>query len=108
MLKREYRYPFFEGVPEKTYSTPFFTLRYRTRDGGNLRLAVVVSKKVEALSSRRHIIKRMIMDVVVESLGPDFAVPYDIVVYTKKEITKVEVDSVKRVFDQAFSEIFNT
>lgn len=106
MLKREYRYPFFEGVPERAYSTPLFTLRYRMRVGGNLRLAVVVSKKVEALSSRRHEIKRNIVNHISDRLGPDFAVPYDIVIYTKKAAATSDSETVRTTLDQAFSVIF--
>ncbi len=108
MLKREYRYPFFEGVPEKTCATPLFTLRYRMRKGGKLRLAVVVSKKVEALSSRRHEIKRGIVNHITETLGPEFAVPYDIVIYTKKTVVASDSETVKKTLDEAFSVILKT
>lgn len=104
MLRREYRYPFSAGVPERSYSTPLFTLRYRRRARGSLRCAVVISKKVDAHSNVRHQVKRVVLDMVEEMISEIENTSFDLVFYAKRPLVTAERESLMLVMRKGLVE----
>lgn len=93
MLKKRYRFSFQEGVPKKITASPLFVLRYQKNDAGELRLAIVVSKKVDKRATKRNELKRVIKSVIEDSVDLNSSV--SMVFYLKKAAAEVEQDTLK-------------
>lgn len=104
MLPREHRYPFFQGVPEKSYSTPFFTLRYRGNENNAVRVAIVVGKKVHKLSHERNRVKRVFGEIVSEVIC-DWDAAFDLVFYLKKHTIAASPEEIRRELIKTFRKI---
>jgi len=104
MLSREHRYPFFQGVPENTYTTAYFTLRYRKRDGGGIRCAVVVGKKVHNLSNIRNRVKRVFTEKLAETME-NWDASYDLVFYLKKAVLDDDVEVWERSIRESLKKL---
>lgn len=103
MLAKQYRYSFTFGVPEKSYSHSCFLIKYRRRDEGELKVAIVVSKKVHKSSVTRHALKRKLAEAIKEACT--FKERYDVVLYLRKPVIEHSVDSLSDVLKTAFEEI---
>lgn len=83
MLPREHRFSFKEKLPRKTLRSKSFSIRY-DQSGKGLKVAVVISKKVDKRSTVRNLIKRKVLEEVQKNVGKTS--PLNLIFYVKKEI----------------------
>lgn len=82
MLPRKNRFSFKGSLPKKVFRSQSFSVRYE-KNGAGLRVAVVVSKKVDKRATVRNKIKRKILDIVRKQI--EIKTPFDLVFYLKKQ-----------------------
>jgi ribonuclease P protein component len=70
MLPKANRFTFKSKLPKQTLSYQSFSIKYGINDEG-LKVAVVVSKKVDKRAVVRNKIKRVIIESVTQNLGKD-------------------------------------
>ena len=70
MLSKSSRFTFKSKLPKNTLNSNSFSIRYDTNEEG-LKVAVVVSKKVDKRAVVRNRIKRVILETVRKNLGPN-------------------------------------
>lgn len=99
MLAKQFRYPFTEGIPPLTVVTPFFIMRYKKNTLSHLRVAVVVSKRVDKRATVRNKIKRKFLDVIHTSMK-EHTLPYDVVFYVRPKA--VMLDNLEKTIMQTF------
>lgn len=68
MFKKSFRFSFREGVPRHSFATPFFIVRYDTINEDNVKIAVVVGKKISKKAVVRNKIKRQLVAQIKENL----------------------------------------
>lgn len=81
MFPKKNRFNFKDSLPKKIINSNSFSLRYG-KNVGKLRVAVVISKKVDKRSAVRNKIKRRILDSIQK--GVHTKNPFDIIFYVKK------------------------
>ncbi len=64
MFAQEHRYAFTKVLPKNTLSTPLFNVRYENNKGEGLKVAVVVSKKVDKRAVVRNRVKRQVLAIL--------------------------------------------
>lgn len=100
MLARKLRYSFGKGLPKDTVHSTLFTLRFEKSDK-NPKVAVVVSKKIDARATVRNRVKR-VMAAHLARLVPNIN-PYSLVFFMKKEIVRAD----SNVIDEKIKEVFS-
>lgn len=87
MFSRKNRFSFKNSLPKQILNSQSFSVRYRKNDE-DLKVAVVVSKKVDKRATVRNKIRRKILESVQKSgVGNT-----DLVFYVKKEIDIPEIE----------------
>lgn len=87
MFAKKNRYSFKGPLPKKTKSFPSFMVRYGKNDGG-LKVAVVVSKRVDKRATVRNKIKRRILETIRKNIKVEE--PFDLIFYVKKNVLNSE------------------
>lgn len=87
MFSKKNRYSFKNRLPRQILNFPSFTVRYEKNEEG-LKVAVVVSKKVDKRAVIRNKIKRIILEAVRKTLGTDTGLT--LVFYAKKPAASSE------------------
>lgn len=59
-------------------------LRYQENEKGMLQVAVVVSKKINKLATKRNKLKRIFIDALKKTI--EYNMPFDLVFYLKKSV----------------------
>mgnify|MGYP003579598598 CR=1 FL=1 len=103
MLARENRFSFKNKLPNKTFASTFFNIRYDKNEEG-LRVAVVVSKKVDKRATVRNRVKRVILESVQKEL--DLKKPLTLVFYAKAQAASSE--SLNKEVSQALNKLTKT
>lgn len=83
MLAKKNRFSFRDSLPKNVFHSPSFTVRYGKNDQG-LRVAAVVSKRVDKRATVRNKIKRKILNSIQKRL--DTKEPLDLIFYVKKNM----------------------
>lgn len=82
MFAKKNRYSFRDALPKNILNSRSFNVRYGKNDG-ELKVAVVVSKKVDKRAVVRNKIKRAILEAVRKNLGMDIGLT--LVFYAKRQ-----------------------
>lgn len=85
MLARSNRFSFKNKLPKNTLNSQSFNIRYEKNDE-ELKIAVVVSKKVDSKAVARNRIKRKIIAILGDKARQDSGL--SLVFYIKKEINE--------------------
>ena len=88
MLPKKNRFSFKKRLPKQTFASHSFSLRYSENDEG-LKVAVVVSKKVDTRAVKRNQIKREIVSAIEKNISKD--VNLSLIFYVKKEAMSNEL-----------------
>ena len=83
MFAKKNRYLFKGALPKQSVNFPFFSVRY-SKNSGELKVAVVVSKKVDTLATARNKIKRRILSLIQKNISQNE--PFSLIFYVKKGI----------------------
>ncbi len=97
MFKREHRFSFRKGIPNKAIHSKSFVLRYGENDEF-LKVAVVVGKKVDKRAVRRNSVKRGIVRILESLL--DTNAKNTILVFAKKQIAETDNESLRQELKQ--------
>ena len=100
MISKNERYSFKKGIPKKTIVTPFFSLRYETKDKPDLRIGVVVGKKVDKLATKRNELKRRFIEVAHRYLKTR-DVKGDFVFYLKDKYKDATEDQTVKMIEES-------
>ena len=87
MFAKKNRFSFKNKLPKQILHSQSFTVRYEKNEEG-LKVAVVVSKKVDKRAVIRNKIKRIILEAVRKTLGTDTGLT--LVFYAKKPAASSE------------------
>ena len=68
MLPRKYRFSFKDRLPKKILNSESFSVRY-SKNEDRLRVAVVVSKRVDKRATVRNRIKRKVLDIIGKKIN---------------------------------------
>lgn len=82
MFAKKNRFSFKKNLPRHVLNLPSFSVRYEKNDEG-LKVAVVVSKKVDKRAVVRNRIKRVILETVRKNLETN--INLNLVFYVKKQ-----------------------
>lgn len=82
MFPKENRFRFKDSLPKKIINSNSFSLRYGTNNFGKLKVAVVVSKKIDKRATVRNKLKRRILDSIRKNIKTEE--PLDLIFYVKK------------------------
>ena len=96
------RFSFRDSLPKNVFHSPSFTVRYGKNDKG-LRVAVVVSKRVDKRATVRNKIKRRILDSIRKNIKAEE--PFDLIFYVKKNILNSK--DLEKEVNQAVAKIKN-
>lgn len=77
----------------KTYSTPFFVMKYSPNAFSHLRLGVVISKKVDKRATVRNTIRRIVHTITHEEL--EKMQPFDILFIVKPDAGRLSSGDLK-------------
>src|SRR3990167_10762135 len=94
MFTKSSRFSFKRALPKNVFHSPSFNLRYEKNEGV-LKVAVVVSKKVDKRATVRNKIKRQILENVRHKINQD--VPFNLVFYAKT----ASADNLEKEIDEA-------
>lgn len=83
MLAKKNRFSFRDSLPKNVFHSPSFTVRYG-KNVGKLRVAVVVSKRIDKRATVRNKLKRKVLDSIQKRL--DTKEPLDLIFYVKKNV----------------------
>lgn len=99
MFPKRFRYSFKKGLPKKTKSFPSFNLRYDKNDLGEIRVAVVVSKRVHKHANIRNRVKRKLFGHLENRINKNKG--FDLTFFIKKRALELEsmADEVESVAD---------
>lgn len=81
MFSKKNRFSFKDRLPKQILNFPSFTIRYEKTDGEALKVAVVVSKKVDKRAVVRNRIKRIILETVRKKM--ELSNPLNVIFYVK-------------------------
>jgi len=87
MLPKKNRYSFRGPLPKKVLNFQSFTVRFEKNDEG-LKVAVVVSKRVDKRATVRNKIKRRLLDSIRGNIKLEE--PLNLIFYVKKNILNSE------------------
>lgn len=87
MFAKKNRFSFRGSLPKNVFHSLSFTVRYGKNDEG-LRVAVVVSKRVDKRATVRNKIKRRILDSIREKVRMEELL--DLIFYVKKNVMSSE------------------
>ncbi len=110
MLKKKYRFHSRGGVRNvyqkgKTIRSPKISLVYTENTRGFIRVAVVVSKKVEKLAVNRNKIRRRVYEAIRLNYNKlPQATDYVFVVFSR-EIKKMEFSELKKITGELVEEV---
>ena len=102
MFSKKYRFSFRNQLPKHVLNSPSFTVRYGKNNEG-LRVAVVVSKKIDKRATVRNKIKRRILDSIRKNIKAEE--PFDLIFYVKKNILNSK--DLEKEVNQAVAKIKN-
>lgn len=100
MFAKQFRFSFKNKLPKNTLNSQSFSVRYEKNEEG-LRVAVVVSKKVDKRAVIRNKIKRKILAAVRKEI--ETSAPINLVFYAKQGAASVEnlenevQDAIKKI-----------
>lgn len=100
MLPKDSRYTFTSKLPQNTFHSPLFTLRYEMLPRTTTGVAVVVSKKIDTRSVVRHKIKRQVIHIV-QDLWHESKPPATLIFYAKKKILQEDQTTIKTEIERA-------
>ncbi|MBI4092187.1 MAG: ribonuclease P protein component [Candidatus Levybacteria bacterium] len=100
MLAKKNRYSFKGPLPKKVLNSQSFSVRYNKNNEG-LRVAVVVSKRIDKRATVRNKIKRKILETVRNNI--EMNKPLDLVFYVKKNILSWE--TLEKEVEKSLGEI---
>ena len=90
MLAKKNRFSFKNRLPKQILNSQSFNLRYDKNDEG-LKVAVVVSKKIDKRAVVRNKIKRQILEAVVKNINLDKGLT--LIFYAKKQTTSSNLEN---------------
>ncbi len=86
MFSKKQRFKFDSKLPKQSISSESFNLRYKKNDGQGLKVAVVVSKRIDKRAVVRNSIKREILDIVAQKVNIEDNL--SLVFYSRKQTEK--------------------
>jgi len=102
MFSKARRFSFKKKLPKNIINSPSFSLRYERNDEG-LKVAVVVSKKVDKRAVVRNSAKRKILEFLGQLVGADEKL--NLVFYTRPGIQ--ETQNLKEEIENVINKINN-
>lgn len=78
-------------------------LRYQENEKGMLQVAVVVSKKINKLATKRNKLKRIFIDALGKTI--EHNMPFDLVFYLKKSVEGKGRDELSEEIKKAIAKI---
>ena len=103
MFKKNLRLPIddFKKRKSKNVSSDFFSIKFSPNGFQYNRFGVIVSAKAEPKSSRRHLLKRKILEVAKKVLN----LKTDFLVIALPKVKKIEVKNINQEINLLFSKI---
>jgi ribonuclease P protein component len=98
MFAKKNRFSFKNRLPRQSSNFPSFSVRYDKNDEG-LKVAVVVSKKVDKRAVVRNRIKRVILEAIRKEI--ETSTPMSLIFYAKKQAAESSnlAEEVKKALD---------
>lgn len=94
MFSKKNRFSFRKGLPAKYLNTKLFSLRYQKNDLADIRVAVVVSGRIEKKAVVRNMLRRRFSQALKEVLDKK-KISFDLVFFLKKEICDISYQEIK-------------
>lgn len=104
MIPKNERYSFKNGIPKRSIVTPFFSLRFDTKNTEGLRLGVVVGKRVDKHAVARNKLKRIFSKAVLKAFR-DEKIVGSYVFYLKSSLKEIAEDEFDSILVKAIAQI---
>lgn len=102
MVSRKNRFNFRDKLPRQTFNSESFSARYGKNEQG-LKIAVVVSKKIDKRAVVRNKLRRRILEIARKYLDLDTQI--SVVFYAKKQA--MTADNLKQEVESSLAQIQN-
>jgi ribonuclease P protein component len=99
-LPKKNRFSFKNKLPKNTLNSQSFSVRYQRNDEG-LKIAVVVSKRVDKRATTRNKLKREVLKILKDKIGTD--INQSLIFYLKSSITGST--NLERELEEAINKI---